>query len=541
MKKRYIQCGAEYRINPSRDPYQNYVATGLNTGNLYIGYAVNSLFKTKNFFNIWTELSDHEVSEIKENFDVIVMGASNFINKSTNFEIPARNLKKLKLPIIVLGIGAQASSNSIKKIHLTKGTENFLNVISEYSESLGVRGEYTAEILSNMGITNFTIIGCPTLYLNKDINFKIKKDSSFNELNIALNYTDISQKCDEKILQYAFNNNLDIIGQTEYIEEYWKRGLNYNYGDITKEKALEKEKKYTKSLKVGIDEVKKYMSEHLYQFYDIDQWASHIKKYNFLFGTRFHGNMIALQNGIPSLLVTHDSRTKELADYCNIPYIEAKNLIGDIDLEQLYSEVDYSKFNKEYANKFHDFIEFLNKNKVTDIELINENKGLAIEPVAQEGDLSLQKNTVSIFDNYAEKLFNSHNVLYKCPLENIEKLKSGPDVTNYSLQDEGLHIQVVGNDPKVTLPNFVNLDHSRLFIKLVITAPTSTVLELFYEEDGQESSFPYSESQKVTNSLQEGKNEIYLTIEAESIVKSLRLDVGNEIGNYILHELEIRS
>lgn len=49
-------------------------------------------------------------------------------------------------------------------------------------------------------------------------------------------------------------------------------------------------------------------------FFTIEEWESFYAKNNvsFAWGTRFHGNMAALQNGVPALWVNHDSRTREL-------------------------------------------------------------------------------------------------------------------------------------------------------------------------------------------------------------------------------------
>ncbi len=551
---RYIQCGAEYRISPSMDPYQNYVSTGLNTGNLYIGYAVNKLFKTKQTFNLWRELEQQEVEQIRGTFDMIVMGASNFINPSTDFEVPAKNLEKLKLPVIVLGIGAQSPNLSIKKINLTKGTERFLHKISEYSESIGVRGEYTAELLNNMGIKNITIIGCPTYYMNRDINFKVYKNENirYEDLNIALHYTNLSQKCDQKILKTAYDNNLDVIGQTQYIEEYWKKNIDYyERNDKVSKVGKNKEQQYKKILKTSFDEVKKYLKNHFFQFYDIDQWTSHIKKYNFVFGTRFHGSMIAVQNGIPALLVAHDSRTKELAEYCNIPYIEANNLIGKIDLEKLYSKLDYSKFNFEYARKFEKYVEFLKLNGVSDIDSLLVNRNIITDSSNEyvtkndqlKSSVTVKSKKVSMMDSSIYEAFYDHNTLYKCPLENVAKLKNSPGISEYALHTEGLHIRTSGTDPFFILPNFINSnEYENIFVKIIISTSVPTVLELFYETiDNPAGEYPYSESRKVSQSLAKGKNEIYLAIESESPIKSLRLDIGKDIGEYVLHDLEIRA
>ncbi len=370
-KKRYLQCGAESRIHQTLNPYENHVATGFNTGNLYIGYAVQRFFGTTSKFNMWKELSEAEIAEIRETTDIIVMGASNFINGRSDFGVTADNIERLKLPIIVLGIGAQAPDSSVKNIKLTKGTERFLYQLSAHSVSIGVRGAYTAELLSNLGINNTTVIGCPTYYLNKDLNYKLDSNKQ-RILRPAFNYTDIAQKYDANIFKYAYTHNIDSIGQTEYIEDCWKKGVQIE-SDNMQVAPVEKQKmQYYKNI-LGTKEkdMVEYFRNHFYQFYDIDEWAKEIQNYNFSFGTRFHGNMIAVQNGVPALLVAHDSRTKELADYCNIPYIDSKNIMNEeFDILSLYEKLDYSKFNREYTGKFNRYIDFLKLNNVTDIELL---------------------------------------------------------------------------------------------------------------------------------------------------------------------------
>lgn len=364
---RYIQCGAEYRIHRTDDIYEKFVATGSNTGNLYIGYAVHKFFNTREKFNMWLPLTDQEIEEIRDKADVILMGSSNFINPESDFGVTAENLKKLKLPVIVLGIGAQASDVSVKDMQLTEGTKHFLHQISELSVTIGVRGEFTAEVLNGMGIKNTTVIGCPTYYLNKNPNYRVEKQNEL--LRSAFNYTDLKQKCDEYIFRHAYANQIDVIGQTEFIEDYWKKDMIINPNNtLVKADEEMREKLYKQITGNSIVEIKKYFRNHFHQYYDIDEWADNITKYNFAIGTRFHGNMIAVQNGVPALLVAHDSRTKELADYCNIPYIEANRIDRKFDLSMLYKETDYSKFNKEYSSKFNKYIDFLRSNHSTDVD-----------------------------------------------------------------------------------------------------------------------------------------------------------------------------
>ena len=75
-------------------------------------------------------------------------------------------------------------------------------------------------------------------------------------------------------------------------------------------------------------------------YFNLNDWAELYSKENisFAFGTRFHGNMVAMHNGIPALWVTHDSRTKKLTDFLHLPCVpleiititmKLKNIIVD--------------------------------------------------------------------------------------------------------------------------------------------------------------------------------------------------------------------
>ena len=59
-------------------------------------------------------------------------------------------------------------------------------------------------------------------------------------------------------------------------------------------------------------------SDRVRFFLDPKTWFDHLAQYDFSFGTRIHGNIAALLAGTPALLLAHDSRTLELAEYHEI-------------------------------------------------------------------------------------------------------------------------------------------------------------------------------------------------------------------------------
>jgi hypothetical protein len=61
----------------------------------------------------------------------------------------------------------------------------------------------------------------------------------------------------------------------------------------------------------------------LYGFYDTNQWRAWISTMKFSFGRRFHGVIVALQAGVPGLMIAVDDRMREMLDFTGLPCIDA--------------------------------------------------------------------------------------------------------------------------------------------------------------------------------------------------------------------------
>jgi hypothetical protein len=62
------------------------------------------------------------------------------------------------------------------------------------------------------------------------------------------------------------------------------------------------------------------------------------------------------------MLLPHDSRTLELADYHDLPHRRTTGSIADLTAEELYGEYDPTGFNAGYAGRFHQYLSFLERN-----------------------------------------------------------------------------------------------------------------------------------------------------------------------------------
>jgi hypothetical protein len=111
------------------------------------------------------------------------------------------------------------------------------------------------------------------------------------------------------------------------------------------------------------------------------------------------------------------------------------------------------------------------------------------------------------------------------------------DVMTVSNQS-GLVFKSTGEDPQLMLPDCIPDSARSLFLKIRITSPSDTVLQIFYRTRGETR---FIEAHSVKKAMEKGYNELVLQIPATDYAGPLRIDPGKTPGNYILHSMEIRG
>lgn len=103
-------------------------------------------------------------------------------------------------------------------------------------------------------------------------------------------------------------------------------------------------------------------------FSAIEPWLDFSRTCDISLGMRIHGNMIPLQAGVPSIVVTHDSRTSGLSKTMGIPTISAKEFaklridkVNQTLLEKIIIDLgNYDQMRGDILINFRDF--FSNNN-----------------------------------------------------------------------------------------------------------------------------------------------------------------------------------
>lgn len=302
---------------------------------------------------------DH--GRINERFDRFVIPLANAFRPE--FEHRLANLTTLitglDIPVTVVGIGAQASvdldGEPLEAIAPT--VKSFVSAVLERSASIGVRGEFTRDYLRGLGFgdTSIDVIGCPSLFLNgRDHRVHKRVETIGADSAIALNVTDGVRGMGE-----FCERHLDAYPRMNYIAQDSQALTLMLWG---KEPATITDR----TIPVHMDHPL-YREDRMRFFLDMWTWIDHLRTQDFVFGTRFHGNVTALLAGTPAMLLAHDSRTVELAEYHSIPFQPVHDVSSAAMATELYEQTDLTAFNRDMPDRFDTYVRYLERNDLTHI------------------------------------------------------------------------------------------------------------------------------------------------------------------------------
>lgn len=260
-------------------------------------------------------------------------------------------LSEYKIPVLALGAGAQAASydDLNELIAFIKPTAtNFIDAVHRTGGIFGLRGFFTKELFHRLGYSEDYVIGCPSMY-QMGRNLFIDKKTLNNGCRVALNGDVSSLRIYRKNDIYKEFPNSWFIDQGEFVIALY-------------EKRKEKTGYYT--IRKMMDQYSRLGVEMLAEgkivcIYDLPRLANYLKELNIdlSFGQRIHGNILCTLLKIPSIVYVHDSRTRELAEFFEIPTYSGSS--GKINLYEAFSNASWSGFNKNFTKKYDQFEKLL--------------------------------------------------------------------------------------------------------------------------------------------------------------------------------------
>lgn len=348
----------------------------INLGNLQYSSGTAALSSSGNNFGnmLFTNAAYRQVRDtefigfgfdpykVREQYGGILIPAANWVNAKEDWGWLADLLEKTNLPVIVIGLGAQLQSlNEVGTV--PAGTVRFLKLVSRQSEKIGVRGNFTAQILKKLGIKNVEALGCPSIFYHGRIPVlrsgweKCAERLAIGPTRYVLPETNQSNRYDKQrqLYQFAIRNASSIYYQSEAFEIAL---LNREKVDEQMDRAV---RYYGFSCRNHL--IQMILQKGKYH-QNLEYWLNDMAKDDLYVGTRIHGAIAAILAGTPALLITHDNRTVELADLMGIPSLPVNEFEVAMlyDLPALTQSIDYQPFANKMASNLHLLKKFYQEN-----------------------------------------------------------------------------------------------------------------------------------------------------------------------------------
>lgn len=360
--------GSEYDIYSSIDcvtQYELALREGtFNVGNrLWLQGIMSAIDTGENHYEFLP--TNIIADKVNEQFDFIILPMANIFNVHYvhYLESLADTFEKIKIPVYVIACGAQADSYDALDDLIEKIGDNakrFIRAAYNTGGEFALRGEFTKQFFDRLGFQSAIVTGCPSLYqLGRD--FRVSGTNYGAEIRPVFNGK-ISIL--PKLLE-AYPDS-DYMDQDTFLKDLCVKRINKpSFRDVFS--FFCNYEPYAATL-LAQDRIKLIPNMNDWRRYLMESGA------NFAFGSRIHGNIISLLSGIPATVVAIDTRTIEMADYFDIPYLVHKpgHIYTQKELENAYSKADYHSFNRNYQNKYKIFEDFLiNHGIVSKVNQIN--------------------------------------------------------------------------------------------------------------------------------------------------------------------------
>ena len=334
---------------------------GTNSGNLIFSQAAVRMLTTSHG-SVATDIFNAKPDDaawINERFDHFVIPLANAFRAdfSEHLEQMSACIERLKIPVTVFGVGAQAlgEGDPAELAPLASHVRRFVGAVLDRSASIGVRGEFTASYLKSLGFgsSQIDIIGCPSMFLTDGVErVPDRAPSLTREHSVAINLTP------------------HIAGIREMAERHRKSYRNIRYvAQDSRDLRIFLQREWDTPQEdlngAPITPRDKILAPATTAFYlDPRTWIEELAQIDVAFGTRIHGNVAALLAGRPAYVLAHDSRTLELARYFEIPYTDVSGPRGvtDINAAELFANADYSAMKSNHASRLRTTCAFLERN-----------------------------------------------------------------------------------------------------------------------------------------------------------------------------------
>ncbi|WP_404290820.1 polysaccharide pyruvyl transferase family protein [Glutamicibacter arilaitensis] len=266
-------------------------------------------------------------------------------------------------PVVLFGLGVQAKEQKLDGLEFPPEAISAMQAIADRAHAVSVRGEFTKSVLEKFGnAKNVFVTGCPSFFsvpsAFKELHENVNSFKGKSKLRSAFSGTYYNRESEMSLMT-------DVIRSRTYLIEPQNKENYEFYKSVVDNPGLAKVPGHFEYLVDGNnpiiqrEELVSYFSNRFKLFRDLKPWDEFNREFiDFTYGTRFHVNMSSLLSGKPALWLTHDSRTRELADTLCLPNLDLVQA-GRMSQVEIIESVNYDPLFENLDFMFDRFNEFL--------------------------------------------------------------------------------------------------------------------------------------------------------------------------------------
>lgn len=333
--------------------------SGHNLGNFAFWNATRLLLKANTTCIPFGKLK----VEDPEDYDLLVVPAANFLNPTSDLGWLADIIEDLRIPVLVFGLGAQSEHDNAP-VQLTDGTVRFLQVAAQNTPYLAVRGEYTRSVCAAYGVENVQVMGCPSIFTNPDrgLGKKIEAAADRRVSRVAVHASSIKAHVRDAE-RYVFGL-LQAFPGSSYIVQRPAELIKIILDEATEEKDQAYLARVHEFLApdMTFEEFIGVLKSSGFLPYSIPSWCFHLRSYSHSLGTRIHGALMSMSAALPTVCITHDTRTRELCETLKVPNIAPGALtrfssVRDLFMAKKLNGAEFEANRTALAKQYVDLIE----------------------------------------------------------------------------------------------------------------------------------------------------------------------------------------
>lgn len=294
-----------------------------NYGDMLVCATIQKLVKRESYYR----LGFGEIAEQKT--DIALLRGSTYLHNEFDFAKAILTIDSIDCPIAAVGLGAQNPTQDLTFLDGNKLAREFIAKLVEKSNSISVRGEFSAEIVRRLGGKNIRITGCPSLfYYTNTPTVSISNLLRTQDRRIGISiHTGLSNNiyCRDPLRVFQLHKDalLSIHNNTSSFKLF-EQGTPHEYllssASQPYSRRIEAADRLIEQLGLnGLVRREQFIS-WFSSFNTVEEWLAKARDFDAFVGFRFHGNMAALNQGIPCYYFTYDSRLEEFCSLYELPH-----------------------------------------------------------------------------------------------------------------------------------------------------------------------------------------------------------------------------